>query len=118
MAKKQKAIATDAVGITHAITKETLTNTIAIVDFVMALIRYAIGKGESIEMEFRIITIIRNGSGANSKYSVERSANNRWRISSLVGEPPLIFSQEVNREVTRNKIEVTAIKLKMLKTTP
>ncbi len=118
MAKKQKAIAGEAGGINHATNNATLTNPIAVADFVRFLIRKGIGKGESMEMEFRSITVIKSGAGANSKYFAVRSTKSRCRISSLVGDPTLIFPVEVNREVTRSKIAVTATRLTRLKATP
>ena len=76
------------------------------------------GKGESIEIEFRSIAVIKSGSGANSKYFAVRSDKSRCRISSLVGDPAMIFFGAVNREVTRSKIAVTAKRLTMLKAIP
>ena len=76
------------------------------------------GKGENIEIEFRSITVIKSGSGANSKYFAVRSDKSRCRISSLVGDPALIFLDTDTREVTRSKIAATATRLAILKATP
>lgn len=118
VARKQKAIAGVAMGISHAVNKETLTNPTAASDFVRLLIKYGIGKGESIEMEFRSRTVIKAGTGANSKYFAARSVKSMCRISSLVGDPRLIFTAAVNREVTRSKIATTATRPTMLEATP
>ena len=77
VAKKQKAITGAVMGINHTTNNATLTNPIAVADFVWLLIRWGMGKGESMEMEFNSIAAINNGSGENSKYSAVRIANSR-----------------------------------------
>lgn len=54
-------------------------------------------------------TTVNNKTGSNPNISANKSVNNTWRISSLVGDP--VPSSEVNLETTRIKIATTAIKL-------
>ncbi len=68
-------------------------------------------------MEFKSITVIKAGTGINSKYFAARSAKSMCRISSFVGDPALVFV-EANREAIRSKIVATATRLTMLKATP
>ena len=116
--KKQKAMNGAAMGMSQVTSNATLTNAIAVADFVSPLIRYGMGEDDNIEIEFRSITAIKNGSGAKSKYLAVRNTKSRCRISSLVGDPPLLFAVTETRDVTRSKIADTAIRLTMLKATP
>ena len=110
-----KAAATGSVmiGTSHAATSATFTRPTAVADVNRARIRADILYGTSIDTECSKNTIDSTSSGSKPSVCTNSSVNNRWRMSSLVGEPfPVTFSGFI-LDTTRRMIDAAATVLNM-----